>query len=415
MFDSTNGDSGLSLVEITLYQDTDADGTYTDGVDTPLRSGLTDSNGGYTFQGLSLDDGDGDHNYLLRVTDSKNVVGSLVNTTGIGAVNPSDPAGTDYSKDGEGYAVTLSSASTANFTADFGYDDTSPGGGGGGGGAGGGTTGGGSVGTGARITYDDADDEWVEQYYGQEKGDRNQCLEYVEDRQRYFTDMPKDEWYSDYFNFLKKVKIRALDYDQFILSGYGSFEGGNGDATLGALNNLTRMEAVKIALTSNCIPIYQELPLEGPEFSDLPRQRYPNNEVTDWYTRVMYTGLDNNVLDGYAHNGAASPSDFATRAEALKIFLRASDVMSFMDIGDRSADFTDVSENDWHYDYVQFAAYNNIVVRGSDESNFYPNRDILRAEMAALDSRTMHLSRRVDDFIKAIMEDLGLLISNGLS
>ena len=168
-----------------------------------------------------------------------------------------------------------------------------------------------------------------------------------------------------------------------------------------------------MALTSNCIPIYQELPLDGEEFSDLPRQRYPDDPTMDFITRVMYSGLDMNIIDGYAHDHSAGPLNPATRAQTLKILLNASGVIDSYTNSDAQV-YQDVDSGDWFYEYVQYAAYNDItMVWGETSENyFYPYRDVMRSEAVAIDTRIMHKSLRVDDSIKQLIENTGLLISN---
>ena len=79
-----------------------------------IATDTTDGAGGYLFQGLPLDDGDGDADYIVLVTDTNHVVDGLTQTfdsDGVGTPNRS--------------AVALSGGSPSNLNQDFGY--TAPG------------------------------------------------------------------------------------------------------------------------------------------------------------------------------------------------------------------------------------------------------------------------------------------------
>jgi hypothetical protein len=100
------GEPGMGNVSLDLVRDLDGDGVY-DAGEPAVASTRTDSDGIYQFAGLELDDGDGDADYLVRVTDRENVLGLMSVTPG--TVNP--------------HAVTLSDGHPSYQDADFGYDD----------------------------------------------------------------------------------------------------------------------------------------------------------------------------------------------------------------------------------------------------------------------------------------------------
>lgn len=108
----------IESVEVTLYQDVNGDGLL-DAGDIKLASVLTDSNGNYTFNDLSLDDGDGDFEYLVVVTDSTNALSGSTNI--LGPDQSQDPASDNNSKDADGFPVVLDTAATSTNVADFGF------------------------------------------------------------------------------------------------------------------------------------------------------------------------------------------------------------------------------------------------------------------------------------------------------
>lgn|GEM_PF-4306152 len=86
------------------------------------------------------------------------------------------------------------------------------------------------------------------------------------------------------------------------------------------------------------------------------------------------------VVDGRDHDDF-NPNDEITRAEFLKMALLAADYdVNEMDSGDI---FSDVSEDDWFYEYVTYAAFKGYV-HGYDDGTFQPNDEITRAEALVL-------------------------------
>ena len=104
---------GIGGVTVALIKDTNGNGAW-DAGESIIATDTTDAAGGYLFQGLPLDDGDGDADYIVLVTDTNHVVDGLTQTfdsDGVGTPNRS--------------AVALSGGSPSNLNQDFGY--TAPG------------------------------------------------------------------------------------------------------------------------------------------------------------------------------------------------------------------------------------------------------------------------------------------------
>jgi hypothetical protein len=104
--DQDPDEPGLAGVTLDLIHDQNQNGTW-DAGEPIVATSVTNSDGIYQFVGLDLDDGDGDFDYLVRVSDRHNVLGGLSPTTG--TVNPR--------------SVALSAANSTVTDADFGYDD----------------------------------------------------------------------------------------------------------------------------------------------------------------------------------------------------------------------------------------------------------------------------------------------------
>ncbi len=107
------GETGLSGVQVMLIKDSDGDGVR-DAGEPVIATAVTAADGAYTFTGLPLDYGSGNAKYLVVVGDTNVALRDYIKTTGASATADS------YSKS-EPYAVTLSSGTPTNVTADFGY------------------------------------------------------------------------------------------------------------------------------------------------------------------------------------------------------------------------------------------------------------------------------------------------------
>ncbi|MCO6043879.1 SpaA isopeptide-forming pilin-related protein [Aeoliella sp. ICT_H6.2] len=98
------GEAGIEDVVVSLYEDTNTDGVYSDGVDTLLATETTDSNGNYLFEDLLPGE------YLLRIAETEfgaseplaGLISSTGNETATVAPDPDD----DVDGDDNGYALS---------------------------------------------------------------------------------------------------------------------------------------------------------------------------------------------------------------------------------------------------------------------------------------------------------------------
>lgn len=109
-----SGEPGVADVTLDLIWDSNGDGDW-DAGEPVIASDSTDDNGNYQFAGLKLDDGDGDFDYLVLVSDRNGMLEGMSKTAGA--------PDTDNNSQTNPYAVALSSGTTSVQHADFGYDD----------------------------------------------------------------------------------------------------------------------------------------------------------------------------------------------------------------------------------------------------------------------------------------------------
>ncbi|MFA6529082.1 MAG: S-layer homology domain-containing protein [Candidatus Gracilibacteria bacterium] len=156
------------------------------------------------------------------------------------------------------------------------------------------------------------------------------------------------------------------------LAGQGVV-GGYSDGTFGPNNYITRAEITKIALGA----FEYEIGSYENKFSDV--------EAGAWYEDYITSAYEEGILSGYT-DGTFKPGNYINRAEALKILLNGSKIEeldgSEKFLGtetDWENTFTDVSSNDWYYEYVM-KAYTGGIVSGYSSTSFAPGNNITRAE-----------------------------------
>ncbi len=101
--------------------------------------------------------------------------------------------------------------------------------------------------------------------------------------------------------------------------------------------------------------------------------RFP--DVTGhWAESYIENWADKGVITGYS-DGNFRPDQEITRAEVAKVLALAYE----MEIYGEAADFTDVSESDWFYNYALLCS-SNAVVNGYPDGSFRPDASITRSE-----------------------------------
>jgi hypothetical protein len=103
---------GFVGVTLTLWHDRNGNGRI-DAGDVPVGTQTTTTGGAYLFSGLSVDDGGGNAQYIVDVTDTAGVLAGYWHSLGT--------AGTNNHSQIDPYVAVISTASPNNLTADFGY------------------------------------------------------------------------------------------------------------------------------------------------------------------------------------------------------------------------------------------------------------------------------------------------------
>ncbi len=158
------------------------------------------------------------------------------------------------------------------------------------------------------------------------------------------------------------VYYKELEYFKVnnIISGFS-------DNSFRPKNNITRVEALKIILLANNIAPIND---EASKFQDIQTNSWENTYVNAGIERWIIS-LDNKIF---------SPLRNVSRAEALKLILNVKGVN--FDTLQKDLTFSDVSVEDWSYNYINYAIKNNLLEVQS--STFEPNKAITREELISV-------------------------------
>lgn len=112
-------------------------------------------------------------------------------------------------------------------------------------------------------------------------------------------------------------------------------------------NALTRSELLNAMLDFNCIEIVSEMPEGAIEYTDFPRDPYPQDPYEDgllyYQMRAIYTATDKGIIKGY-EDGTVKPFKKIVFAEAAKIIFKSA--------GMSEVDYS--SGDNWYHPYMTF-------------------------------------------------------------
>lgn len=107
-------------------------------------------------------------------------------------------------------------------------------------------------------------------------------------------------------------------------------------------------------------------PVDINGFSDVP-------EGSSYFAAITYLA-STGVIEGY-EDGTFRPDQTVNRVESLKFILES--IEAALENGDLP--FSDVSEEDWYYEYL-YTAYKKAIVDGNPDGTFRPNDTVNKAE-----------------------------------
>lgn len=208
------------------------------------------------------------------------------------------------------------------------------------------------------------------------------CLELVPDRELQFADVDVDDEAYAYIQTLKNTRI--ISAGDFIASGDGNHSTGkqqekfkHGEWQFQPDRLVKRVEVVKTALVSNCIPVEDTVPVpnNGFRFKDIPVDPDPNDEVLSFTARVFYTAYKHGIVTGYEDQNAR-PYEPAKISEIMAFFLRAAHAIP---------DDYDVLDGPWYQRYMLFAQNNDLLINLSNN----PADEMTRRDFAKVIIRVM--------------------------
>jgi len=165
-----------------------------------------------------------------------------------------------------------------------------------------------------------------------------------------FIDVKNTDWHAYYITYLQ---------NKGVIQGYS-------DHTFRPNNYINRAELVKMVLIA-----------KGITAQNGHIQKFTDVKPYQWYTDFINTAFDLGIINGYNKN-YFHPEKMITRAEALKVILKAYD---YQDYHETDQQFSDVPVSAWYHPYTSYAVSRGII---EQKPNFKPNDLISRAEVAKL-------------------------------
>ena len=230
------------------------------------------------------------------------------------------------------------------------------------------------------------------------------CLAYDPWREVTFSDIePQDTFFKE-TDLLRRTRIAPQG--DYIFSGHGNHSTGvqqsyfqHGTFEFQPYRLATRLEVVKVALVSNCIPILDYIPRGTPLFTDIDKE-FIGNDLHDFTARVFYTAALHGIIKGYP-DGSARPHALVNALEALAILQRSAGAIPD-GYQPKAVSLPGLQPDGWYREYVSLA----------QDYHFLPSEPLMdpvrRSTLSELLVKTMQLSE--DIRVRAYMISIGALM-----
>lgn len=205
------------------------------------------------------------------------------------------------------------------------------------------------------------------------------------------TALPDTEghWSRDTVTHLQRILI--LPVRSPVISGYVSDTG----AIFRPERPVSRFEFLKMALYSSCIQLLGGSEAKTP-FPDVAALRPHESDDRTFRRRVIATAVSDEIVEGYT-DGTFRPDSAVTRAEALKMLLKATRLTPLPDEV-TPLTFTDVPEDAWFRRIVE-DAFSLQLIEGYGDGTFRPDASITRAEAAKIIFSALLINPGVNGYV----------------
>lgn len=126
--------------------------------------------------------------------------------------------------------------------------------------------------------------------------------------------------------------------------------------------------------------------VEKETLTPIPKKHFSDMDGALWASEACEFLAEKGILSGKS-DGVFAPNDKITREEFVTIIARAFSLKKYTD----NNSFSDLTENDWCYEYV-LAANQNGVIQGVTENSFGKGMNITRQDMATILYRVIGLN-----------------------
>ncbi len=184
----------------------------------------------------------------------------------------------------------------------------------------------------------------------------------VEDEPEIWDDVIADEEPEDWDNAIIEEEPENSVYEE-------DYQEPEAEDSLSTENNLTQQETEQ--------PETEQTTSENTEVFEMTDTTFADVQKNDWYYESVKYVYENNLMQG-TDNGF-EPNTKMTRAMLVTTLYR----MHSSEKTEAIHNFSDVSEDSWYADAVAWAVTNNIV-NGVNETEFMPNQEVTREQMALM-------------------------------
>lgn len=168
-----------------------------------------------------------------------------------------------------------------------------------------------------------------------------------------FTDVSEDDWYCDAVLWAAENGITA------------GYEEADGTYTFRPTESSTRAHVVTF--------LWNKAGQPEPTTTDNP---FSDVDEDQWYYKAVLWAAENGITAGY-EDGTFRPNDICTRGHVVTFLWNSA---GQPEATDTELAFPDVTEDDWYYNAVLWAAENGITA-GYEDGTFRPTKDCTRAEI----------------------------------
>lgn len=199
--------------------------------------------------------------------------------------------------------------------------------------------------------------------------------------------------------FVSKMRRANIGTGTTIIQGYNTASG----SVYLPDRAVTRFEFLKMALLSTCTKLTDNTIDVSIRFSDVKSiPDFEEDADQSLRRKIIYTAVQKGIVSGYEDN-TFKPESPVSRAEAVKMLIKASKLSAPEDATNLTRIFPDVADSEWYKPYLSTALWYELV-SGYEDGTFGGTRSITRAEATKILYKTMLINPLINGYILVSVE-----------